>query len=560
ACSGASQICVRTSGPVTETCNNVDDDCDGTTDEGNPGGGGTCTVPNKQGACATGENRCTSGAQVCTQTNFPATEVCDSVDNDCNGVVDNGFAGLGATCTAGVGVCSRSGTNVCNGAGTGGQGKVTAGSPTAAACDGLDNDCDGVTDEPVLSSTAAVSSVGYSDIEVQPFYYSASCQGGALGSGTDALTGGAMIMGGPTVDGVTFQRLNADGTAVAATSSAITLPYTDIDLAQAGAVWLVAGVWAYNNAEIDLYVLDANGAKLAQKWTQFKISSTTTLDSLRLVRGNGRKATLVWRENGTGIKAAKIEACWDGTTWTIQQAGCTSGAAALTSTTIVANTAVVPGIGADSNVIDWAASQSCQSTTALRTVGISYRAGTNALRFFTMNDDGTGKSGETTFTPVTNSTATAEPAVGFFKDGSNVDAYVVSFVVQFASSSSARYWRSNNPATFDRVWSGSDATGATAIKRPRVSAKADGFQIVALREFESEPTYPTQLMTRNYTLAGVATPAGQPVEIAAGCAPGDTACSAGNKAAVANAYPWGRVYYSSTAASAASFGSALTCN
>ncbi len=559
-CQSAAQVCVRTNGPIAETCNGQDDDCDNSVDEGNPGGGAACTVPNQQGACANGTSTCTSGALVCTQTNFPTAEVCDSADNDCNGVVDNGFAGLGATCTAGVGVCARSGTNVCNAAQTGVMCNATAGSPTAAACDGLDNDCDGVTDEPVLSSTATVNSVGYSDIEVQPYYYSSgSCQGGAVGSGTDALAGGAMIMAGG-VSGITFQRLNSNGTLNGTTSSAISLGYTEADIAQAGDGWLVAGVYASNNAEIDLYYLDTAGVRRAQKWIQFKISETTTLDSLRMVRGNGRKATLIWRENGTGIKAAKIEACWDGTTWSIQQAGCTSGSAALTSTTLVANTAVVPGIGADSNVVDWAATQSCQSSTALRTIGVSYRAGANALRFFTMNDDGTGKSGETTFTPVTNSTAAVEPSVGFFKDASNVDAWVLTFGVQFASSSGAYYWRSNNATTFYRVWSGSDATGATAISRPRVSAKADGFQVSALRVFESEPTYPTQLMTRNYSLTGVATPSGTGVEIPAACSPGDTACSAGNKAAIAPWYPWARIYYSSTATSAASYSSALTCN
>ncbi len=546
---------------ATEVCNGLDDNCVNGVDEGNPGGGANCAVPSRQGECARGTLTCASGALVCPQVIFSTPETCDSLDNDCNGVVDNGFAGLGNTCSAGVGVCLRNGTNVCNAGGTGVVCNATAGSPTAAACDGLDNDCDGIIDEPTLSATATINSATYTDIEVQPYYYSsASCQGGVAGSGTDALAGGAMVMAGGAVSGVTFRRLNADGTFNGDTSSAITLPYADVDLAQAGDGWLVAGVWSYNNAEIDLYYLDVTGVKRAQKWTEFRTTTTATLDSLRLVRGNGRKATLIWRENGTGIKMAKIEACWNGTEWSIQEAGCTSGTTKLTSTTLVANTAAVTGIGADSNVIDWAPTQTCQATSALRTVGVSYRAAVTGLRFFTMSDDGTGKSAETTFTPPVNSTAVADPAVGFFKDASSVDAYVVSFVVQYAASSRAYFWRSNFAATFYSVWSGSDATGATAISRPRVSAKADGFQVTALRVFESEPTYPTQLMTRNFSLTGVANPAGAAVEIPASCSPGDAACSIGNKAAIATSYPWGRVYYSSSAATAASYSSVLTCN
>jgi len=33
----------------------------------------------------------------------PADEVCDGEDNDCDGVVDNGFEGLGDPCSAGLG-------------------------------------------------------------------------------------------------------------------------------------------------------------------------------------------------------------------------------------------------------------------------------------------------------------------------------------------------------------------------------------------------------------------------------------------------------------------------
>jgi hypothetical protein len=74
--------------PTAETCNNVDDNCNGTVDEsltrscyGGPSG--TAGV----GACRTGTETCSAGSWgTCAGEVRPATEVCDNVDNDCNGV------------------------------------------------------------------------------------------------------------------------------------------------------------------------------------------------------------------------------------------------------------------------------------------------------------------------------------------------------------------------------------------------------------------------------------------------------------------------------------------
>jgi hypothetical protein len=91
-CQNGSLLCPQTVQPAnSETCNGLDDTCNGTVDEGNPGGGGACTVPNKFGPCANGVFNCTNGNVTCTQTVFPASETCGyMVDNDCNGTVDNG--------------------------------------------------------------------------------------------------------------------------------------------------------------------------------------------------------------------------------------------------------------------------------------------------------------------------------------------------------------------------------------------------------------------------------------------------------------------------------------
>jgi hypothetical protein len=76
--------------PVNEVCNNLDDDCDGTTDDDNPGFN-TCTINGQLGECAKGEMVCTTGNLVCTQVRFAIAELCgDGKDNDCDGGVDEG--------------------------------------------------------------------------------------------------------------------------------------------------------------------------------------------------------------------------------------------------------------------------------------------------------------------------------------------------------------------------------------------------------------------------------------------------------------------------------------
>ncbi len=71
----------------------------------------------------------------------------------------------------GIGVCLRNGTNVCTADQTGIQCSVAPGSPTAPACDGLDNDCDGLIDEPVLTATDNVTTTAWQDVEVAPYYF-----------------------------------------------------------------------------------------------------------------------------------------------------------------------------------------------------------------------------------------------------------------------------------------------------------------------------------------------------------------------------------------------------
>jgi hypothetical protein len=157
---------------ATESCNGVDDDCDGQTDEG---AGGTYY---QDGDGDTYGNSAFS-TQACTQppgyalvgndcddanpaVHPGATESCNNADDNCDGQVDNGASTMVFYRDAdadGFGTASDTQTG-CNAP----PGYVSQGgdcndsnnsiNPTAAeTCDGLDNDCDQQTDEGSIGQT-----------------------------------------------------------------------------------------------------------------------------------------------------------------------------------------------------------------------------------------------------------------------------------------------------------------------------------------------------------------------------------------------------------------------
>jgi putative metal-binding protein len=78
-----------------ELCNGLDDNCDGTIDDGHPteGAGEPCTIPGLSGACFHGLTSCENGPRICKQTVFPIQEVaCNGVDDDCDGRTDETYA------------------------------------------------------------------------------------------------------------------------------------------------------------------------------------------------------------------------------------------------------------------------------------------------------------------------------------------------------------------------------------------------------------------------------------------------------------------------------------
>jgi hypothetical protein len=155
---------------ATEICDGVDNDCDGQIDEGvkttfyrdadgDGHGNPMLTVP----ACTAPAGYVSTGLDCDDQVAavYPsAPELCDALDNNCNGVVDEGVRsvfyrdadgdGHGnasqsvQACTAPAGHVTQAGD--CN------DGNAAIHPGAAEVCDGLDNDCNGVVDEWVVTS------------------------------------------------------------------------------------------------------------------------------------------------------------------------------------------------------------------------------------------------------------------------------------------------------------------------------------------------------------------------------------------------------------------------
>jgi Notch-like protein len=139
-----------------EVCDALDNDCNGVPDDAVPNDGGPCQVEGQLGECRAGVFRC-RGVQglVCGQVIFAAIEVCDSLDNDCDGEVDDNADDIGAACNVGVGACLRGGVTVCRDGGE--VCSAVAGQPAAEICDGIDNNCDGNVDGDVVDDNEPCS-------------------------------------------------------------------------------------------------------------------------------------------------------------------------------------------------------------------------------------------------------------------------------------------------------------------------------------------------------------------------------------------------------------------
>ena len=146
-CVGAARICTDVSDDTLDLCDGTDDDCDPSTADGagETWLGAACDGDDLD-LCEDGVYECTGGVQTCTDAPDGTVDTCDGGDNDCDPSTPDGYA------EAWFGVaCDGPDDDLCEDDSYGCEGAVQVcvdfTGVAADICDGADNDCDPATDD-----------------------------------------------------------------------------------------------------------------------------------------------------------------------------------------------------------------------------------------------------------------------------------------------------------------------------------------------------------------------------------------------------------------------------
>ncbi|MBI5486991.1 MAG: DUF4215 domain-containing protein [Deltaproteobacteria bacterium] len=142
ACTSGHEVCGDTTPSTVDLCNSLDDDCDPASADGSedPLTGASCDGADTD-LCLEGTNACTGGAEVCSDTTSSTVDLCNSLDDDCDPASADGSEDplTGAACDGADTDLCLEGTNAC----TGGAEVCSDTTPsTVDLCNGLDDDCD----------------------------------------------------------------------------------------------------------------------------------------------------------------------------------------------------------------------------------------------------------------------------------------------------------------------------------------------------------------------------------------------------------------------------------